>query len=125
MEVFGIGIDVAKVNNVNEIFFEDSSLKEVLSDKEYKLFFRLKSYKYTYVCIIWTVKEALLKALKIGLSSVVALRDISVLRKSGQYCIHVENSAKEYFAINNICQAEIEVQDLNKLIVSTVTLYNK
>ncbi|MDR3078810.1 MAG: holo-ACP synthase [Rickettsiales bacterium] len=101
MSVFGIGIDLLSSERVARLYSSYGArlLRKVLSPRELALLEREESpvRRIGFVAKRFSAKEALLKALGIGLGRGIGLTDVSVLGGSlGQPTIEVSEAAKMF-----------------------------
>ncbi|MFH1824149.1 MAG: holo-ACP synthase [Candidatus Firestonebacteria bacterium] len=97
MTLFGIGIDIFKLNRMKKIFFKPlwkNFQKRIFHPAELTL---NKKKNYKYFATIFTIKEAFLKALGIGWSESAHFNEIEVqYNKFNHARIKLHGSTKQF-----------------------------
>ena len=79
--IIGIGLDVVEISRINKLLerFGERFVQKILTKKERESIFKKKDLK-NFIASNFAGKEALSKALGLGLVSPVTLQNISVMR---------------------------------------------
>ena len=102
--IYGTGVDIVDINRFRAIIERhgDKFAKRVLSKKEYGTYLQPLTNKATYLSKCWAVKEAFVKAMGTGFTSVYNKNDIAY---------GSTGDARPYVVLSNA--VEIEVIKLN------------
>ena len=79
MDIFGIGIDIVELKRINRLYFlyGERFAKKILNDEELSRFFKSKN-KVPFLAKRFAAKEAIGKALGIGIMNGFLLKNISI-----------------------------------------------
>lgn len=119
MDIFGIGIDIVELKRINRLYslYGDKFAKKILNDEELLSFFKSKN-KVPFLAKRFAAKEAIGKALGIGIMNGFLLKNISIenddlgkpiatLKKRKEFesyvnkIIHLSISDEKNFAVAN------------------------
>ena len=79
MDIFGIGIDIVELKRINRLYYlyGERFAKKILNDEELLRFFKSKN-KVSFLAKRFAAKEAIGKALGIGIMNGFLLKNISI-----------------------------------------------
>lgn len=124
--IFGIGTDIVQIARIQKIVsrYGVAFAKRILSLEEYKQYQQLPSHQYAhYLAKRFAGKEAVAKALGIGIAKGIAFKDISITNNElGQPIVTYIAKAKQYVLNHNIKQTFISLADERDFAVAFVTI---
>ncbi|CAL4320479.1 holo-ACP synthase [Buchnera aphidicola] len=124
MSIIGIGIDIIKISRIKKIFnkFHVKFAKKILSKIEW-LNFRHHHHKINFLAKIFSIKEAVLKALGTGWNNKINFKNILLIHnKSGKPKIKFINVKHYKYFITNIKKIHVSTTDEKEYIVSMVII---
>lgn len=125
MSVFGIGIDIVELKRVNQIYLKygEKFAKKILSNSELENF-KISNNKISFLAKRFAAKEAVGKALGIGILNGVLLKNIFVTHDSlGKPSIKINNIKKLKSHLNKVIY--ISISDEKKYAVANAIILNK
>lgn len=87
-----IGIDIFEVKRVEKLLKRKNFLNRFFSESEIKYIYS-KKFSHNTVAGLISAKEAVLKALGIGISTEISLRDVEILHDKGVPFVNIKNSS--------------------------------
>jgi len=125
MSVFGIGIDIVELKRVDQIYskYGDKFAKKILSNSELKNF-QVSNDKISFLAKRFAAKEAVGKALGIGILNGILLKNIFITHDSlGKPLVKINNIKKLKSHLNKIIH--ISISDEKKYAVANAIILNK
>ena len=96
--IIGIGIDVVSIKRFDKYAKNEKFLKKIFTENELNFCFKRKSKKTASLAARFSAKESFLKALNIGFSKGLILKDIELIsEKSGNPKISLSGKAKDLY----------------------------
>lgn len=87
-----IGIDIFEVKRVEKLLKRKNFLNRFFSESEIKYIYS-KKFSHNTVAGLISAKEAVLKALGIGISTEISLRDVEILHDKGVPFVNIKNNS--------------------------------
>ena len=125
MSVFGIGIDIVELKRVDQIYskYGDKFAKKILSNSELKNF-QVSNDKISFLAKRFAAKEAVGKALGIGILNGILLKNIFITHDSlGKPLVKIKNIKKLNIHLDKIIH--ISISDEKKYAVANAIILNK
>lgn len=125
MSVFGIGIDIVELKRVDQIYskYGDKFAKKILSNSELKNF-QVSNDKISFLAKRFAAKEAVGKALGIGILNGILLKNIFIAHDSlGKPLVKINNIKKLKLHLDKIIH--ISISDEKKYAVANAIILNK
>ena len=125
MSVFGIGIDIVELKRVDQIYskYGDKFAKKILSNSELKNF-QVSNDKISFLAKRFAAKEAVGKALGIGILNGILLKNIFITHDSlGKPLVKINNTKKLKLHLDKIIH--ISISDEKKYAVANAIILNK
>tara|TARA_B100001758_G_C18413378_1_gene617551 strand:+ start:3337 stop:3714 length:378 start_codon:yes stop_codon:yes gene_type:complete len=125
MSVFGIGIDIVELKRVDQIYskYGDKFAKKILSNSELKNF-QVSNDKISFLAKRFAAKEAVGKALGIGILNGILLKNIFITHDSlGKPLVKINNIKKLKLHLDKIIH--ISISDEKKYAVANAIILNK
>ena len=125
MSVFGIGIDIVELKRVDQIYskYGDKFAKKILSNSELKNF-QDSNDKISFLAKRFAAKEAVGKALGIGILNGILLKNIFITHDSlGKPLVKINNIKKLKLHLDKIIH--ISISDEKKYAVANAIILNK
>jgi len=125
MSVFGIGIDIVELKRVDLIYskYGDKFAKKILSYSELENF-QVSNDKISFLAKRFAAKEAVGKALGIGILNGILLKNIFITHDSlGKPLVKINNIKKLKSHLNKIIH--ISISDEKKYAVANAIILNK
>lgn len=125
MSVFGIGIDIVELKRVDLIYLKygDKFAKKILSYSELENF-QVSNDKISFLAKRFAAKEAVGKALGIGILNGILLKNIFITHDSlGKPLVKINNIKKLKSHLNKIIH--ISISDEKKYAVANAIILNK
>lgn len=102
----GLGIDVEKVEDRGSSWTEDYFTDQEQAGSDFT------PQKSAYFTQVWCIKEAVLKALGVGLRVDLRDMDVRIVNESGRATVEFRNGASQQFShVNNKIEARAEVRE--------------
>lgn len=135
--IFGIGTDIVQIGRIAKIVlrYKDAFAKRILSESEYANYTELnnngKPHDNNQVSIAaihylakrFAGKEAVAKALGVGIAQGIAFKDISIMNNSlGRPEVYFLGKAQEYIIAHGIQQTFISLADERDFALAYVTI---
>ncbi|MHA1853690.1 MAG: SDR family NAD(P)-dependent oxidoreductase [Candidatus Heimdallarchaeaceae archaeon] len=108
-----IGVDIEQIQQRSEAFYNDAFTVE----EKMKI-----GHDHTKATVYWTIKEAVTKALGVGLN--VSLLDIAVREKDGDYAVNISEKLKTELNVHNQ-QFKIETYVSNDYVLTFCRMFGK
>jgi len=125
MSVFGIGIDIVELKRVDQIYskYGDKFAKKILSNSELKNF-QVSNDKISFLAKRFAAKEAVGKALGIGILNGILLKNIFITHDSlGKPLVKINNIKKLKLHLDKIIH--ISISDEKKYAVANAIILNE
>ena len=125
MSVFGIGIDIVELKRVDQIYskYGDKFAKKILSNSELKNF-QVSNDKISFLAKRFAAKEAVGKALGIGILNGILLKNIFITHdRLGKPLVKINNTKKLKLHLDKIIH--ISISDEKKYAVANAIILNK
>ena len=125
MSVFGIGIDIVELKRVNQIYLKygEKFAKKILSNSELENF-KISNNKISFLAKRFAAKEAVGKALGIGILNGILLKNIFITHDSlGKPLVKINNIKKLKSHLNKVIY--ISISDEKKYAVANAIILNK
>ncbi len=102
MDIFGIGIDIVELKRINRLYYlyGERFAKKILNDEELLRFFKSKN-KVSFLAKRFAAKEAIGKALGIGIMNGFLLKNISIENDEQGKPIAILKKRKEFESYAN------------------------
>ncbi len=126
MSIFGIGTDIVQIARIQKIVsrYGVAFAKRILSKEEYLQYQQLSSNQCApYLAKRFAGKEAVAKALGIGIANGIAFKDISITNTVlGQPIVSYLGEALQYVIKHNLAKTYISLADERDFAVAFVTI---
>ena len=126
MSIFGIGTDIVQIARIQKIVsrYGVAFAKRILSKEEYLQYQQLSSNQCAhYLAKRFAGKEAVAKALGIGIANGIAFKDISITNNLlGQPIVSYLGEALQYVIKHDLAQTYISLADERDFAVAFVTI---
>lgn len=125
--IFGVGIDIVQINRMQVLInkYGDRFAKRILTDNEF-IDYKCSAKSASFLAKRFAAKEAASKALGIGFSSGLSLRDIGVKNDSaGRPMVELDKKAKVLFEKLGAGESYISLADERDYAIAYVTLLKK
>ena len=116
----GIGTDIIEISKIKKIhdMWGDKALKRVFTDNEIKYCNSIK-YKFRSLSARFAAKEAVLKAIGIGLNEGWRWRDVEISRlKSGKPEVKITGRIKKLFDRLKLSRVEVSISHSDNYAVA-------
>lgn len=122
--IFGIGTDIVEVERIKKISSVDKFAKKILSQNELDIFNELSKDKKTFfLSKQFAGKEAVSKALGVGIGQEVSLKNIEILRdERGKPIFNAKNDLSSYMSNLGIIKTHVSLSDERKYVIAMVVL---
>ncbi len=127
MNIIGIGIDILNIKRINNMNNKkiNKFAKKILTKNEYKKYKNLKNKKEYFLAKKFTAKEAISKALGIGIKNGTLLKNFEIYNnKKGKPKIKILNKIFKIFKIKKNNKIHISITDEKKYAQSIVIIEN-
>ena len=125
--IFGIGTDILKIERIQAIDSLDKFASKFLSNNELKLLEELNDVKkINYLAKQFAGKEAIAKAIGIGITKDTKLKEIEILRdKNGKPTFNPVGSLKAYMDNFGIAKTHVSLSDEKEYAIAFAVLEKK
>jgi len=125
MNIFGIGVDIVELNRIKSIYskYGDKFAKKILSPSELRSF-NLSKNKESFLAKRFAAKEAVGKALGIGIVNGFLLKNISIKHNDFGKPFAVLNEIKEFESYFNKI-IHISISDEKNYAIANALILNK
>ena len=125
MNILGIGTDIVEVKRVKKIYnkYGDNFARKILSNDEFKKY-KFSNKKISFLAKRFAAKEAIGKAIGIGIRNGVILRYLSINNDSlGRPFVKIENHKK--FNLTKKEEIHISLSDERKYAIANALIISK
>ncbi|WP_343128347.1 holo-ACP synthase [Buchnera aphidicola (Takecallis taiwana)] len=126
MSIIGIGCDIINLNRIKNIIniFGIKFAKRILSPEEFNQYINIK-YQEVFIAKRFAVKEALFKALGVGIRYNIQFKNFSLSHNTlGKPKLVFLKQAKKILINRNIKSIHVSISDEKKYIFAIVILEN-
>ncbi len=127
MNIIGIGIDILNIKRIINMNNKkiNKFAKKILTKNEYKKYKNIKNKKEYFLAKKFTAKEAISKALGIGIKNGTLLKNFEIYNnKNGKPKIKILNKIFKKFKIKKINKIHISITDEKKYAQSIIIIEN-
>ena len=125
MNILGIGTDIVEIKRVKKIYnkYGDNFAKKILSNDEFKKY-KFSNKKISFLAKRFAAKEAIGKAIGIGIRNGVILRYLSINNDGlGRPFVKIENHKK--FNLTEKEEIHISLSDERKYAIANALIISK
>ena len=122
--IFGIGTDILEIDRIKNLSSVHKFAKKILSQNELDIFNSLKkSQRIIFLSKQFAGKEAVSKALGVGIGQEVSLKNIEILRdERGKPIFNAKNDLSSYMSNLGIIKTHVSLSDERKYVIAMVVL---
>ena len=122
--IFGIGTDILEIDRIKNLNSVRKFAKKILSQNELDIFNSLKkSQRIIFLSKQFAGKEAVSKALGVGIGQEVNLKNIEILRdERGKPIFNAKNELSSYMSNLGIIKTHVSLSDESKYVIAMVVL---
>jgi holo-[acyl-carrier protein] synthase len=122
--IFGIGTDIVEIKRIKSINSIDRFANKILSENELNIFNKLKQEKkITFLSKQFAGKEAISKAIGIGITKHTRFKDIEILRdKNGKPILNAIDGFKKYIGNLGITKTHVSLSDETNYAIAFAVL---
>lgn len=122
--IFGIGTDILEIDRIKNLSSVHKFAKKILSQNELDIFNSLKkSQRIIFLSKQFAGKEAVSKALGVGIGQEVSLKNIEILRdERGKPIFNAKNELSSYMSNLGIIKTHVSLSDERKYVIAMVVL---
>jgi len=122
--IFGIGTDIVEIKRIKSINSIDRFANKILSENELNIFNKLKQEKkITFLSKQFAGKEAISKAIGIGITKHTRFKDIEILRdKNGKPILNAIDEFKKHIGNLGITKTHVSLSDETNYAIAFAVL---
>ena len=122
--IFGIGTDIVEIDRIKNLSSVNKFAKKILSQNELDMFNSLKKDQRTnFLSKQFAGKEAVSKALGVGIGQEASLKNIEILRdEKGKPIFNAKDELSSYMSNLGIIKTHVSLSDESKYVIAMAVL---
>ena len=122
--IFGIGTDIVEIDRIKNLSSMNKFAKKILSQNELDMFNSLKKDQRTnFLSKQFAGKEAVSKALGVGIGQEASLKNIEILRdEKGKPIFNAKDELSSYMSNLGIIKTHVSLSDESKYVIAMAVL---
>ena len=122
--IFGIGTDIVEIDRIKNLSSVHKFAKKILSQNELDIFNSLKKGQRTnFLSKQFAGKEAVSKALGVGIGQEASLKNIEILRdEKGKPIFNPKDELSSYMSNLGIIKTHVSLSDESKYVIAMAVL---